>query len=95
MNSVDYYICPGCGVELEVGNNGCPTCNKTEKKRKGWEQDSYLDGIDLPGEDDFDYDEFRQREFGGGLRPKGIKPVWWLTGIFLLIAFGWMALQGW
>ncbi|MEM9481053.1 MAG: hypothetical protein AAGA58_15485 [Verrucomicrobiota bacterium] len=96
MNSVDYYICPGCGAELAVGSNGCPTCNKEAVKKKSWEQDNYLDGLDLPGEEDeFDYEEFKQREFGGGLRPKGIKPLWWITGIILVLAFGWMVLRGW
>ena len=42
------------------------------------------DGIDLPGNDDFDYEEFTRREFGSALKPPGIKTIWWITAIILL-----------
>ena len=41
----DWYACPGCGAEVRVGSRGCPQCSG-----KSWEQDEYLDGLDLPPE---------------------------------------------
>ncbi len=34
---------------------------------------------------DFNYDEFVQREFGSGLKPAGIKTIWWITAIVVLV----------
>lgn len=93
MMSVDHYICPGCGTEVPVGGAGCPKCNPP-KKKKSWEQDEHLDGISL-SDDEFDYEEFKEREFGGGLKPKGLKPMWWITGILVLIAFALLSMGKW
>jgi hypothetical protein len=40
--------------------------------------------LDLP-DDDFDYDEFVEQEFGSSIRPAGIKLRWWITAIILII----------
>ena len=65
------YICPTCGSEVEVGGTcpGCPPKARRKRKRaeagrrKGWEQESIHDGLGIP-EDEFDYEEFVEREFG-------------------------------
>ncbi|MEO0413378.1 MAG: hypothetical protein AAF226_00340 [Verrucomicrobiota bacterium] len=84
------YICPSCGAEVKVGSKGCPKCNNLDP----WEiegNDAY-DGLDLP-DDDFDYDEFIEREFGtGGIGKKGqrwngLHPFWWITALVTLIIF--------
>lgn len=80
MADSDYFICPQCGNEVRVGSKGCKHCAPIEAS----EEDTYLDGIDLP-DDEFDYEEFTEREFGGKVKPRGIKPIWWVTGIVLLI----------
>lgn len=79
-----HYICPNCGSEVRVGSKRCPGCDPP----KPWEQDEHLDGLDLdaPEDDPFDYDAFVREEFGGGARPAGIHPIWWITAIVLLIA---------
>lgn len=80
----DWYACPFCGAEVRVGPDGCPRCT-TGKPRK---QPAYLDGVDLPDDpEDFDYDDFVKREFGGGassVKPAGLKWIWWVTGVLLV-----------
>ena len=91
--SVDHYICPSCGAEVPVGSTGCAKCNPPRKK-KSWEQDEHLDGIGLP-DDEFDYEEFKKKEFGGEFKPKGLDPIWWITGILVLIAFALLSIGRW
>jgi hypothetical protein len=63
--------------------------------RSGWREDADdVDGLGIEEEDDFDYDEFVAREFGGGVKPKGVKVVWWVTAGVLVVAFLWMVLRG-
>lgn len=89
MAEVLTYICPSCGREVRVGGK-CPGCAKKRKpapvrKSRSWDQDSGHDGLDLPDED-FDYDEFVGREFGG-MPHKAIcvKWYWWLLGMLMLV----------
>jgi hypothetical protein len=44
--------------------------------------------VDLP-EDDFDYDDFVKQEFGSHAKPAGLKTIWWIVGIALIVAFVW------
>ena len=69
----DYYICPGCGEEVEVGSRACETCEPP----KPWEK--------VGDDEQFDYDEFIEEEFGGGKKPRGIHKLWALTALILLI----------
>lgn len=88
------YICPSCGSEVRVGSQ-CAGCakkpskkGKTSPKRakKSWEQDGSLDGLDLPN-DEFDYDQFVEREFGKSPHAKlGVKWYWWLLGVIVLVS---------
>ena len=84
----DWYACPECGDEVRVGSRGCTRC-----AGKPWEQEEYLDALDLPPDaEDFDYDDFVKREFGHGsarVKPAGLAWKWWLTGILLLAALIW------
>ena len=83
------YICPFCDREVRVGKP-CPGCAKKSKpaatrKKRSWEQDKSCDGLDLPDED-FDYDDFVAREFGGKPhRQIAVKWYWWILGVILLI----------
>ena len=98
------YICPSCDSVVEVGGV-CPGCKPSKPKRKkkrrvavaprkSWEQDESMDGVDLPDED-FDYDEFVEREFGTKPhRRTGIKWYWWVTGVVVLGWFAWLVFGG-
>lgn len=83
------YLCPTCDQDVAVGKS-CPRCTKkspsASRERKSWEQDETTDGLDLPDED-FDYDDFIAREFGGAPhRQTGIAWYWYLAAVLVLIA---------
>jgi hypothetical protein len=43
--------------------------------------------LDLPDED-FDYEAFVRSEFGcGKVKPRGLRWIWWVTALVLLVAF--------
>ena len=54
------FTCPLCGGEVDSKARACPHCGSDEKT--GWSESTYLDGIDLY--DDSDYEETIRREFG-------------------------------
>lgn len=77
-------ICPNCGTELSPKARVCPHCGSDEKT--GWSDDAHVGGLNLPDEE-FDYDEFVQNEFGGArVKPRGLHWFWWLVALLLLIA---------
>ncbi len=59
MKTNQTFLCPACGGEVKKGARACPHCGSDE--RTGWSDQSYLDGIDLG--DDVDYNELREQEF--------------------------------
>jgi hypothetical protein len=75
-------ICPVCGEDVPRGALACSECGADHNSgwRAGAENE---DGLDLP-DDDFDYAEFAQREFGSNVKPPGIKTIWWITAIIVL-----------
>lgn len=78
-------VCPVCGDDVPRGALACPECGADHNS--GWREDAEVyDAVDL-GDDQFDYDEFVQNEFGGGTKPSHVKTIWWLTAIALLVAF--------
>jgi RNA polymerase subunit RPABC4/transcription elongation factor Spt4 len=68
----DYFVCPHCGAEVRARAARCPECGSDAET--GWSEGADKWGADIPtgyGEDDeFDYDEFVRREFGGGKRSR-------------------------
>jgi hypothetical protein len=106
--SVDTYLCPGCDKEVRVGSRYCPHCNPPSKRRKrqqsaasgskrGTARDHSYDGLDLP-DDDFDYEDFVAREFGGKPHRKtGLRWYWWLTavGVLGLMILAGFSFAGW
>lgn len=77
--------CPACGEWVPRGVLACDECGACEKS--GWSGNTHADGLDLPDEE-FDYDEFVAREFGGNsnARKVGMSPLWWWVTVLLLIA---------
>ncbi|TDU70778.1 hypothetical protein EI77_02826 [Prosthecobacter fusiformis] len=54
--------CPACGEWVPRGAVACDDCGACD--RSGWKSErAVYDGLDLPDED-FDYNEFVEREFG-------------------------------
>ena len=77
-------ICPVCGEDVPPGASACPGCGADHDT--GWSDEANETTVDLP-DDDFDYEAFVEREFGSGARPAGIRLVWWVTAIILVVAF--------
>jgi hypothetical protein len=56
----DTFPCPHCGEEIQRSARACPHCGSDDAT--GWSATTYLDGIDLP--EDEEYKEIQEREFG-------------------------------
>lgn len=75
--------CPVCGEWIPKGVVACDECGACEKS--GWSGNTHADGLDLP-DDDFNYDDFIAREFGGGdSKTKMTSNLWWWVALALLI----------
>ena len=72
--------CLFCGMEIAEDAKSCRHCGSDENT--GWSESQYLDGIDL--DDDFDYDDAYNEEFGDGKTgsSKGNK---WVTATSILL----------
>ncbi|MFP4163049.1 MAG: zinc ribbon domain-containing protein [Chitinispirillaceae bacterium] len=75
------YVCPCCGGPISANARFCRHCGADE--RTGWSDQTYMDGIDLPDEDE--YEELREREFG--YKKSKTRHVGWRTiiGFVLLL----------
>jgi len=77
--------CPHCGADVPAGAKACPACGADEKT--GWSEEAHVGGLNLPDEE-FDYDEFVDREFGKKkVLPHGISWFWWAVAIVLAALF--------
>ena len=85
-------ICPNCGAEVPPKAKACPECGSDEQT--GWSEAAQTGELDLPDEE-FDYDDFVQREFGDKRRPvpRGIHWFWWVVAALVLAAFVWFWLR--
>ena len=79
--------CPICGEFVPRGLVACPACGSCAKS--GWKEEANDDGLDLPdAPEDFDYDDFVAREFGGRLKSRHLpRNPWWWVALALLIIF--------
>ena len=78
------FTCRNCGADLHPNSQSCPACGQPRSGRSPGP--GKRDSAEFESDDDFDYDDFIQREFGSSARPYGIRPVWWVTGIVLILA---------
>ncbi len=91
MAKEEMVPCPYCGEPVKRFAKACPHCGSDEST--GWSNDTYLDGIDLP--DDVDYEELRRNEFSEGKRrlsPRTL--IIAAVGGLLLLAFMYTLLRG-
>lgn len=79
--------CPACGEWVPKGQVACDECGACD--RSGWKNPdtaAAYDGLDLP-DDEFDYDDFIAREFGG--KQDGVssnqRSLWFWVGLVLVI----------
>jgi len=92
--SKDYFVCPHCGAQVRSGARACPECGSDEAT--GWAEDADKWAADIPagygGEDDFDYEDFVRREFGGGPGRFFGLPRWVLFPLIAAVLAGLIAL---
>jgi uncharacterized membrane protein YvbJ len=78
-------VCPVCGEDVRRSALACPQCGADHNS--GWREDANsYDGVDLQ-EHDFNYGEFVKQEFGSQAKPAGLKTIWWIVGIAVIVAF--------
>lgn len=91
--------CPVCVEPVPAGRRSCPHCGSSAND--GWGTPAEGEGLDLP-DDEFNYEEFVEREFGGegrATRPgRGPRKalLWALVALALAAVFagaGWFSLQ--
>lgn len=76
-------ICPVCGEEVPRGAVACPECGADDKS--GWREGGVsYDALGL-SEDGFDYEEFVEQEFGSSPKPAGIKTIWWVAAVIVIV----------
>jgi hypothetical protein len=83
-------VCPNCGAEVPARARACPGCGSDE--RTGWSEAAQTGGLDLP-EENFDYDDYIQREFGSPSPvPRGVHWFWWLMALAVIagLVFLWV-----
>lgn len=73
--------CPNCGADVPRKARACPECGSDEST--GWSDDARVQSLDLP-DDEFNYDEFAQREFGKPKRSRR-QMFWWVVAVILLV----------
>ena len=83
---VPTFICNNCGEEVRFTARSCPHCGADDET--AWKEGAGRPIILTREDDDFDYDDFVQRELHGK-KPKNTR--WWipvlaaiLAGIFIL-----------
>ena len=77
------FSCPVCGEDVPAKARACPHCGACEKS--GWnEEASGADGLDLP-DDSFDYEKFKEEEFGTPRKLRGKELLWKVTAAVLLL----------
>jgi hypothetical protein len=82
-------VCPVCGADVPRNAKACPECGADENT--GWSDEAGAEHLSLPDEN-FDYEEFVKREFGGAKKspvPHGIHWFWWVIAALLIAAFVW------
>jgi len=88
--------CPVCGEFVPRKAVACPGCGAS--RDSGWNEEATVSGLDLPDDEEFDYDDFLAREFGQG-RPKrpDRRRFWTVVGLVLIVAMaaGMLALFRW
>ncbi len=82
--------CPYCGELIKKSAKACNHCGSDEQT--GWSDNTYLDGIDL-GED-FNYDELEAKEFFSGKHSIS----WWkswknIMAVVMLLLFIFMIIR--
>ena len=87
-------VCPACGEDVPPKAKACPSCGACHES--GWAEDADLDdgaagltGHGYEDEEKFDYERWRAREEGRERPREGLRPLWKITALFLLVFLFW------
>lgn len=76
--------CPQCGADVPQNAHACPDCGACHET--GWSEQARYDALDLPNQD-FDYQDFVEREFNPTRNRRSHRRWWWLVAALLLLAW--------
>ena len=76
-------ICPVCGEDVPSRALACPECGADHNS--GWRAGADTDDALGWDADEFDHDQFVRNEFGKSVKPPGIKVLWWVTALLLVV----------
>ena len=90
----EHFPCPHCGADVPLRARACPECGSDAET--GWSEDADKWTAGIPAgygpDDDFDYDDFVRREFGG--EPHRRYSAWsWIAVVALALTALWVLLQ--
>jgi hypothetical protein len=86
-------VCPVCGEDVPPKALACPECGSCHNT--GWKEGAEIhDGLDLP-DNEFEYESYLKREFGGGVKAPGVNVIWWVTGMVLLLILALGLMRWW
>jgi uncharacterized membrane protein YvbJ len=83
-------VCPNCGEDLPPKARACPECGSDENT--GWSEEVHAADLGLP-EDNFNYEEFTEREFGAKKSVTGPTGLAWYyvwAAALLILFFIWV-----
>lgn len=79
MAGADWVACPHCGEKIRRDALACRHCGSDD--RTGWSEATYMDGIDIPDEEDYadglEAERFRKPSPAGGR--------WVMAGVSLIL----------
>ena len=88
----EYFHCPHCGAEVEVGALACRECGSDAQT--GWSEDADLWEAEIPtaygSEDDFDYDETISHEFpeAAAVPIQRLRRKWAILAVVAMVCIG-------
>jgi hypothetical protein len=77
---ITYFDCPHCGGRVKSTASACPHCGSDDQT--GW---SNHEDASESYEDDFDYDEYIEREFPDNANPSAERKAYWTRVIIILL----------
>lgn len=96
--SSDWFVCPHCGADVPVGAKVCRECGSDDET--GWSEGEDVwkaeIGTGYGDEEDFDYDEFVQKELPEHAAPNVKRSLtkWILVALVMLLCIGLLRFVG-
>lgn len=89
MTKLDWVACPHCGEEIPSRAKACRHCGSDEQT--GWSEATYLDGVDLPEEGD--YEDGLEAEGFSKAQPGKIRALIPVVALGLILLFAYWLIR--